>query len=369
MSARLLVIALALILLPGVRLIAADPGPGPSRTSRSPEAVRQDDLEAQKQAVERGLAWLAGRQAEDGGWKVEAGGTADSPSETDRFVTGLTLLSFLGAGQTARHGPHREVVGKGLAHVAADLSRLMSGDNVADGFADPSRDGEVEDGARRFGLGVCGLALIEGYGLSGRERWKQPAQDVVLAIERRQAEDGCWHAGDSASAGLTYWMTLSLLSARDFQLEVDAQRVLAAIRWLGSMAERRDGNSARSDWPPCSPTAATAASLLPRLMAGQGLDELRPVADSLRQATIQADDERFFTSYAVWQFGGDLWEQWRAEHHRPVLARQQLDGPRAGSWDPDSSPFGQRGGRLYATAVNVLTLEVFYRYAKIVKPG
>ena len=36
-----------------------------------------------------------------------------------------------------------------------------------------------------------------------------------------------------------------------------------------------------------------------------------------------------------------------------------------GSWDPAVDKWGSIGGRVYATAINVLTLEVYYRYAHV----
>ncbi len=44
-----------------------------------------------------------------------------------------------------------------------------------------------------------------------------------------------------------------------------------------------------------------------------------------------------------------------------LLKLQRADGHRAGSWDPDPNWIGQTGGRVYATAIAVLTLEVYYR--------
>ena len=42
--------------------------------------------------------------------------------------------------------------------------------------------------------------------------------------------------------------------------------------------------------------------------------------------------------------------------------RQILD--EHGSWDT-LDPWSEHGGRVYTTAINALTLEVYYRYAKI----
>jgi hypothetical protein len=63
------------------------------------------------------------------------------------------------------------------------------------------------------------------------------------------------------------------------------------------------------------------------------------------------------------------------EQRRPeVVAEGDLplqrggDGPHAGSWDPDPV-WGGHGGRVYATAVAALTLEVYYRYLPIHQRG
>ena len=37
------------------------------------------------------------------------------------------------------------------------------------------------------------------------------------------------------------------------------------------------------------------------------------------------------------------------------------DGCERGSWDPNSK-WGRQGGRIYSTALAILTLEVYYRY-------
>jgi hypothetical protein len=44
---------------------------------------------------------------------------------------------------------------------------------------------------------------------------------------------------------------------------------------------------------------------------------------------------------------------------------QTHSGHRAGSWDPDDSLYGTKGGRIYATALAALTLEVYYRYLRL----
>jgi hypothetical protein len=46
-----------------------------------------------------------------------------------------------------------------------------------------------------------------------------------------------------------------------------------------------------------------------------------------------------------------------------VVRHQRTDGDERGSWDPVDS-WGAEGGRVYATALLTLSLEVYYRYEK-----
>ena len=48
-----------------------------------------------------------------------------------------------------------------------------------------------------------------------------------------------------------------------------------------------------------------------------------------------------------------------------MLPLQRKDAHIAGSWDPEPNWVGRSGGRVYSTAINVLTLEVYYRYRPV----
>ena len=43
------------------------------------------------------------------------------------------------------------------------------------------------------------------------------------------------------------------------------------------------------------------------------------------------------------------------------MAAQETEGHEAGSWDPIGQ-WSKWGGRIYSTALNALTLEVYYRH-------
>jgi hypothetical protein len=62
------------------------------------------------------------------------------------------------------------------------------------------------------------------------------------------------------------------------------------------------------------------------------------------------------------------WRAWEQPLRDAVVVRQHAEGERKGSWDPQVDPWGHLGGRVYATALLTLTLEVSYRYATVLSP-
>ena len=76
----------------------------------------------------------------------------------------------------------------------------------------------------------------------------------------------------------------------------------------------------------------------------------------------------YYASLAIFQMDGEHWRNWRVPMNKAVIESQIMRGTEAdskyGSWDANSA-WGPAGGRVYATAINCLTLEVYYRYERI----
>jgi hypothetical protein len=83
-----------------------------------------------------------------------------------------------------------------------------------------------------------------------------------------------------------------------------------------------------------------------------------------------ADGER---NVSYWHFGtmamhnimGPEWDRWNRAMRRALIQTQAKGGCAEGSWDPHSptvDPGVSQGGRLMATTLSVLSLEVYYRY-------
>ena len=52
----------------------------------------------------------------------------------------------------------------------------------------------------------------------------------------------------------------------------------------------------------------------------------------------------YYGTLAMYQHGGDAWSRWDAQVRDQVVRRQRVKGHAAGSWDPDDSMYGARGG-------------------------
>jgi len=73
----------------------------------------------------------------------------------------------------------------------------------------------------------------------------------------------------------------------------------------------------------------------------------------------------YAATLALFNVGGKTWEAWNTLLQRTTLPLQRREAHISGSWDPEPSWIGRSGGRIYSTAINVLTLEVYYRYRPV----
>ena len=65
----------------------------------------------------------------------------------------------------------------------------------------------------------------------------------------------------------------------------------------------------------------------------------------------------------AWAAGPSTFRRWNKALQEVVLPLQVQRGCQAGSWLPDGE-WCAVGGRVYATAINALTLETYYRYTR-----
>jgi len=186
------------------------------------------------------------------------------------------------------------------------------------------------------------------------------------------------------------WMTMAMKSAELADLNVPEEAYDKIRYWL-DLSQVSDAQPYLYRYNPYAPDtdqqrhgrkptrAITGVGLLMRLYTGWRRDDpkmilgARTLAQNPPQIGTSTTPRRdtyywYYATQVMYHMGGEYWEDWNSELH-PLLAKTQLkDGKLMGSWNPQMpvpDRWGAHGGRLYVTALNLLSLEVFYRHLPI----
>ena len=336
-------------------------------------AARGGSLESER-AVQAALAWLAAAQAADGRWSVvEHGGGVEravqghdrrgAGAKSDHGVTGLALLAFLGAGHTHRSGPYAAAVARGL--------RFLTERQRADG----SLAGDAEFFAALYCHGMATLALGEACALT-QDAALRPAFEraVRSTLAMQHPTTGGWRyaAGDRGDTSQLGWQVMVLATARQAGITAGIEPAEARARtFLQSVSSGRAGGLAAYRPGERPSLAMTAEALLCRLFLGLPAehDAVQEALASLAATPPDAAHPNayawYYATLASFHAGGPQWEAWNARLLEALLPLQRHGSDRlAGSWDPDPV-WGGHGGRVYATALSAMTLEVYYRHAPV----
>ena len=362
----------------------------PNRTAL---AQRAGASLASEQAVERALDWLARHQDADGSWdggtaKFRDGSVAENDDsftihcpagevcfgecfywEADTALTGLSLLAYLGAGYTHLDGKYTSVVARGLEF----LGRSQKS------------DGDLRGSSVAVGMychAMATLALCEAYALTGDARLRPPVEKALNFLVRSRAVDGlAWRYAPGAPAGDTSilgWAVMALKSGRTVNVPIPPSVQAGILGWLKKVSKGRDGGLAFYNFdegrtnPTPTMTAEAWACRQFLEVGGPGRASDEAAAYLLQNRSDRGQYNIYYLYYgtlAMYQHGGDAWSTWNARVRDDVVRRQRVKGHMAGSWDPDDSPYGTKGGRIYGTALATLTLEVYYRFLRLYEPS
>jgi len=355
---------------------------------RSTRAQRIGASAASELAVERALDWLSRHQDDDGRWdggiaryedgtpvKNDHDFTVHCPAgetcfgecaywEADTALTALALLAYLGAGYTQTDGRYAEVVGKGLDFL----------------IEQQKPDGDLRGKSRVVGMychAMASLALCEAYALTGDDRLRGPAERAVAFLVRARARDGmAWRYAPGAPSGDTSilgWVVMGLKSAKEVGIPIPGEQSVrrGTLLWLDKVATGDARGLARyQPWEPVTPTM-TAEAWVCRQFLGVGGPS--PASTEAADSLLQNDSDRgssnfyywYYATLALYQHGGEPWSRWNAKIRDRIVGLQTSSGHQSGSWEPDGSVYGAKGGRIYCTTLAALTLEVYYRYLRL----
>ncbi len=397
---------------------------GPARAHYASRWARRP-RDAAEEAVLAALKWLARHQSADGSWQVQgymaqcddepkcrpnpgggggqtvaritiAGGGAPeplpggpiSPPDPENYhagVTGLAVLAFLGAGIT--HQSRERLDGIPLGEVVGKALRWMISRQDPEGCVG-SRN------PRKYMLChvVCAQALAEAYGMTGTMQLREPAQRAVDFLAAAQNPGKGWRysyqSGDNDSL-VTGWAVQALKAAELSGLSFpkscyDGARALIDENTEGAYA--RTGythpGTGRVYIPGLNENfdhheALTAAAVTARLlMDGNRGDPRHPTGCDLLLRDKpnwgwNGTDFHYWhqATLALFLVDGPAGPKWKAWHEDVLNAlvknqNSRSAGCKHGSWEVIDRWSGE-GGRVYAAAINALTLETPYRFSPI----
>ncbi len=336
-------------------------------------------------AVLAGLRWLARHQAPGGHWdtdnfKAQCGkvrkGSCGGPGkpEFDSGNTGLAVLAFLGAGYT--HHSRDTYDGICFGHVVKKGVQWL--------MANQDKDGCVGDrnGHYMYSHAIAALALSEAYGLTGSSLVKGPAQrsiDFLIAAQNPYAAWRYRHRSGDNDTSVTGWCVMALKSAEISGMQTSRAAYEGAKTWLNRVTDSdgRVGYMKKPSEEKRRADAMTAVGMMCRIFIDKNRGDLR----LRRGAEFLVKDlptwkkgkidfyAWYYVSLALFQYDGPngrYWQAWNERMKNALVNHQRTakDGCLHGSWDTVAR-WTSHGGRVYATAINVLTLEVYYRYDNV----
>jgi hypothetical protein len=351
---------------------------------RGPGNVGSVDLGSKAEdAIQAGLEFLVRYQLPDGRWSLHSfRGATESDAgliHSDAAATALALLSFLGAGYDHYDDKYQATVRGGLDFLLRN--QKPNGDLYI------AQDAESNKSAWLYSHAIATLALCESYGMTGDKRLQEPAQRAInFIVETQNQSTGGWRytPGVSADTSVSGWQLMALKSGELSGLKVPRETLDKIKGWLdyaqvegsgGSQYLYNPGRPASQDPRDTRRPTMTSVGLLMRLYLGWNrqtpalVTGAKTIQASLPEMCARGAWARdtyywYYATQVMYHMGGDYWKTWQDRLHPLLVSTQVQTGDARGSWDPTNpvpDRWGQHGGRIYVTTLNLLSLEVTYR--------
>ena len=344
-------------------------------------------------AVDAGLEWLKRHQSQDGRWsgshftdqcgreeKFSGRCTGTGQQWVDPGVSGLALLCFLGAGNTTTIGKYKNQVKQAVKYLK-DIQ-------LDDGCFGPKEQNYM------YCHAIATLAMAEAYIQSNyNPLLRSSAEKAVSFLVQAQNPSSAWRYTSRCGqndTSVTGWCIMALKSAKVGGINVPDASFISAKNFLDSVTETSYYRTGYLEKPPEAPSlkrkgeygfteALTAVAMTSRVFMGAQRDDPYLIGGAgLLKANLpvwgkNADDQNikdcyywYYGTLAMFQMGEEYWTTWNDKMKAALVDHQIKGGCADGSWDPVFS-WGKYGGRVYTTSLNVLSLEIYYRYAKVFK--
>ncbi len=342
------------------------PGGFGDRTGKNREAALRDGggTEASEAAVASGLKWLIRLQEPDGRWMLNGSRLADKDKGSqvnDAAATAFGLLPFLAAGHTHKPGkanPYDKNIDKGLKFL------IRTQDKKTGYF-----------GGTMYAHGLATITLCEAYGMTKDPALRAAAQGGINLIINVQHDGGGWRYTPAKTPGdmcISGWQMLALTTAQRAGLNVPNDTIKKAIAFLNSDTNPVDDGYGYTPGQGSTPRMTAVALLCRQNVQAWGPAHPKVLKGVENFITKNQPDRQdvyyyYYATQVMFNVGGKSWTDWNDKMRDFLVKKQETDekSPNHGSWAPQGDVFGQQGGRLMMTSMNLLTLEVYYRHTPL----
>lgn len=336
------------------------------------EALAQRDPAAAA-VIGRSLTWLLAQQQPDGRWDSDAPKTGAGRPVYDVAVTGLALLALAREGTASRPEPRHDAMLRGAHWLALQQQDSgLLGTKATHDFV--------------YGHAIATFGLAAAAAATGSAEARAAVQGGLAYLEAHRNPHMAWRYmprdGDNDTS-VTAWATAACLAGGELGVAVDPTTLSGARGFLAAVTDAaghsgytRVGEPSSRNvrtaerFPPQHGEAMTAAAVWCRHALGEDRSDAQLRAGVAlvlaKPPTWEPDAGRvdlcywFFASEALRRVGEPAARAtWNERLVAALQQGQRRDGELAGSWDP-LDPWGEDGGRLYATALAVLALQALY---------
>ncbi len=292
------------------------------------------------EAVDRGLASLAASQLADGAFDTA------HPAVT----AALGVMAFLAKGYLPGNGPYGDGINRAIDRV----------------LASQQANGMLATEGNMYGHSAATLMLAEVTGMLDPQRQERVDEALGRAVKllldaqrvnKAPVSQGGWRYQPNSvdsDLSLSGWAFMALWAARNAGYPVPRQAIDDAVAYIIRCHQPSSGGFGYSSGPGNNPPLAGLGALCLTL-ADRHPEAVRAAAALINRTPV--GEGRFYynvyySAQAMFQLGGEFWEEYSPRLYDTLLARQQPDG----SFLRDSD-----SGQAYATAMAILALTPTFR--------
>jgi hypothetical protein len=350
---------------------AKAPGPAPARSNLeneeeskarqakmlSDQTVAPDD---RKTNLDLAVRWLAMNQEAAGFWNSAAHGAVEN---ADLEQTALSLLAILSAGHSEKVGQYKDNIRRAVRwlreHQQTNGSFVGTGNQGVDGIAHS----------------LATLAILQAADMANVPDTTKSAKlgvDYLVSIHRKRSETGQFEFGRTSGTAKTDLLTTALcalIMKAAKRLKYSPLTEGAAGNPNELLTGTKDEKSGLHAFLPGgrpNSRATFAACVTRASLGGATKEELTPtLAQALKEydgLSAESADPLFNWLAAILAFdqGGETWQTFHGRLKETLHPSQRMALDWCGSWDPSGTRQGF--GRVGMTALNTLSLTVYFRY-------